>query len=82
MKQEMKQDWRGPINEILYGLIFTREITDEIVNGCANAAVHYTVLGLGPEAYYQAIGEALASGEELDSLHQLPQFDHDRSWDS
>jgi hypothetical protein len=76
MKQEMKQDWRGPINEILYGLIFTREITDEIVNGCADAAVQYTVLGLGPEAYYQAIGEALASGEELDSLHQLPQFDH------
>jgi hypothetical protein len=69
------QDWRGPINGLLYGLIFAPEITDELVAGCADAAVNYTVLGDGPEVYYEAIHEALASGERLDGLGQLPQFD-------
>jgi hypothetical protein len=71
----MTLDWRGPINEILYGVIFTREINGEIVAGCADAAVNYTVLGLGPDVYYRAIGAALASGEDLDGLQQVPQFD-------
>jgi hypothetical protein len=68
-------DWRGPINGLLYGLIFAPEITDELVAGCADAAVNYTVLGDGPEVYYKAIHEALASGEQLDGLGQLRQFD-------
>jgi hypothetical protein len=69
------QHWRGPINGLLYGLIFAPEITDELVAGCADAAVNYTVLGDGPKVYYEAIQEALASGERLDGLGQLPQFD-------
>jgi hypothetical protein len=69
------QDWRGPINALLYGLIFAPEITDEVVTGCAEAAVSYTVLGDGPEVYHEAIQDALASGERLDNLRQLPQFD-------
>jgi hypothetical protein len=71
----MTQDWRGPINGLLYGLIFAPEITDELVAGCADAAVNYTVLGDGPEVYYEAIETALTSGERLDNLGQLPQFD-------
>jgi hypothetical protein len=71
----MAMDWRVPINEILFGLKFAQEITDETIRWNADNAVHYTVLDLGPEAYYQAISEALASGERLDSLGQLPQFD-------
>jgi hypothetical protein len=71
----MTQDWRGPINGLLYGLIFAPEITDELVAGCADAAINYTVLGDGPEVYYEAIHDALASGERLDGLGQLPQFD-------
>jgi hypothetical protein len=71
----MTHDWRGPINALLYGLIYAPEITDEVVAGCADAAVNYTVLGDGPAVYYQAIQEALSSGEPLDNLRQLPQFD-------
>jgi hypothetical protein len=69
------QDWRDAINEILFGLTYTEEITDETVRWNADSAVHYTTLTFGPEAYYQAITEALASGESLDRLGQLPQFD-------
>jgi hypothetical protein len=69
------EHWRGPINGLLYGLIFTPEITDETVTDCADAALNYTVLGSGPEVYYEAIQKALTSGERLDGLGQLPQFD-------
>lgn len=71
----MTRDWRGPINGLLYGLIFAPEITDDLVAGCADAAVSYTVLGDGPEVYYEAIQAALTSGEHLDDVGQLPQFD-------
>jgi hypothetical protein len=71
----MTEDWRGPINGLLYGMIFEPEITDELVKGCANAAVNFTVLGDGPDVYYEAIRHALASGEPLDGLRQVPQFD-------
>ena len=68
-------DWHDAVNEILFGLTYTEEITDETVRWIAASAVHYTTLTLGPEAYHQAIIDALASGERLDGLGQLPQFD-------
>jgi hypothetical protein len=71
----MNAEWRGPINQLLYSLIFTREITDKVVTDCADAAVNYTWLGLGPEVYYWAINEALASGDDPIGRNQLPQFD-------
>lgn len=71
----MTEDWRGPINGLLYGMIFEPEIIDEVVNGCANAAVNYTVLGDGPDVYYEAIQLALASGVRLDGLGQVPHYD-------
>jgi hypothetical protein len=37
--------------------------------------VNYTSLRSGPEAYRRAIHEALSSGQPLDSLDLLPQFD-------
>jgi hypothetical protein len=67
-------DWRLPINQILFGLMFTREITDEVVEWNANSAMRYESLDLGPGVYYRAINEALASGERLDGLDQVPQF--------
>jgi hypothetical protein len=70
----MTQHWRDAINEILFGLTYTDEITDELVRWNADSAVHYTTLTRGPEVYYQAIAEALASGKPLDGLRQLPQF--------
>ena len=63
------------VNEILFGLTYTEAITDEIVQWNADSAVHFTTLTRGPETYYQAITEALASGEPLDGLRQLRQFD-------
>ncbi|CAN5640635.1 hypothetical protein BH09ACT7_BH09ACT7_25230 [soil metagenome] len=72
----MTSDWQGPINQLLYGLTFTREITDEVVAGFADAAVNYTGLGLGPEVYYRAIQEALASGTDPVGANQLPQLEH------
>lgn len=71
----MTIDWHGPVNQLLYGLIFTREITDEIVRFNAESAIHNSTLSLGPDVYYEAIKEALASGDDLASA-QLPQFDH------
>ena len=71
----MTIDWRGPINQLLYGLIFVPEITDDAIAFYAHAAVNYKLLGLGPEAYCRAIDAALASGERLDGLSQVPQFD-------
>jgi hypothetical protein len=70
----VEQDWRGPINQLLYGLIYTEHITEDTVRWNADDAVHYQTLGLGPAAYYDAIAKALDSGEELDGLQQLPQF--------
>lgn len=70
----MSEDWRLPINQILFGLIFTHEITDETVEWNAESAVRYESLDLGPAVYCQAIRDALASGERLDGLNQVPQF--------
>ena len=70
----MSSDWRLPINEILFGLTFTEQITDDVVEWNAENAVNYKTLGLGPAIYYQAIKDALASGDELDGLRQVPQF--------
>jgi hypothetical protein len=67
-------NWQDAVNEILFGLTYTDEITDETVRWNADSAVQYTTLTLGPEVYYQAIVDALASGERLDGLGQLPQF--------
>ena len=67
-------DWRTPINQILFGLTYTRELTDEVVDWNADSAIRYQSLGRGPAVYYQAIQDALASGEHLDNFDQVPQF--------
>ena len=41
----------------------------------AESAVSYHAHPSGPETYRRAIDEALASGQELDGLELLPQFD-------
>lgn len=71
----MRAKWQGLINQLLYGVIFTRELTDEVVARAADAAVDYTVLGAGPDAYYWAATEALASDQDLEGLSKLPQYD-------
>lgn len=66
--------WRPPINQILFGLTYTQALNDEVVQWTADSATGYRSLGLGPAAYSEAIHAALASGERLDGLGQLPQF--------
>ncbi|MEV3901199.1 hypothetical protein AB0K11_02655 [Mycobacterium sp. NPDC050551] len=70
----MAPDWRFAIDEILYSLSFTEQITEEFVTWIADNAVRYEALDLGPQAYYKAINDSLASGEILDGRGQLPQF--------
>lgn len=71
----MTTAWRGPVNQLLYSLSFSRDISEEHISFCADSAVHYTTLGLGPEVYYKAICDALASSEDLADT-SLPQFSH------
>lgn len=70
----MTNDWRGPVNQLLFSLKFSQEISDEAVRWSADNAVRYVVFELSPEMYYESISKALASGEHLDGLGQLPQF--------
>lgn len=67
-------DWRTAINQILFGLTYTRELTDDVVEWNADSAIRYQSLGRGPAVYVEAIQDALASGERLDNSDQLPQF--------
>jgi hypothetical protein len=71
----MASDWRGPINQLLYSLTFANAIHQEMITFNGGSAVQYTTLELGPDVYYQAIDRALASGEKLDAVSLLPQFD-------
>ncbi|WP_205876621.1 hypothetical protein [Mycobacterium camsae] len=71
----MTIDWHGPVNQLLYSLTFTREITDDIIQFNADSTIHNSTLTLGPDVFYKAINEALASGDDLKST-QLPQYDH------
>ena len=70
----MALNWRSPVDEILYGLTYTKEPSHETVRWVAESAVHYTSLREGPGVYYEAMGASLASGEQLDARGQLPQF--------
>lgn len=67
-------DWRTPINQILFGLTYAQELTDELVEWNADSAIRYQSLGRGPAVYHQAIHDALASGEHFDNFDQVPQF--------
>lgn len=74
----MTDNWRGGINQLLYGLNFAREITDDMVGRVADSVVLYRGFSGGPEAYCRAINTALASGEDLRLPNQLPQFGRDQ----
>lgn len=71
----MTADWRRPVNQLLYSLTYAREVDDEMIKFNGDSAVKHLTLELGPEVYYTAIKKALVSGEVLDELPLLPQFD-------
>ena len=66
------REWKGRINAILYGLIFTRELDDASVRSTADAVLDGRTMPLGVTAYYGAIEPALRSGEPLNDMIQAP----------
>ncbi|CAJ1586160.1 hypothetical protein [[Mycobacterium] wendilense] len=73
----MTTNWRGPVHQLLYGLMYTGDVTDDIARSHAEDAVSYRTLPMGPQVYYDAIMQALASGQELDEARQLRHLDAD-----
>lgn len=50
-----KGDWRGPINQILYGIQFTRELDGTQASQIAEAMAARRYFRDGPQVYLQAI---------------------------
>ncbi len=69
----MAKNWREVIDAVLYGLMYTDEITAETVEWNADRAVRYIYFDLGPEVYYRAIHDGLESGEAF-NRRWVPQF--------
>jgi hypothetical protein len=65
-------EWKGGINAILYGLIFTRELDDAAVRRIADAVIAGQTMPAGPAVYYAAIEPALRSGEALNDVIEAP----------
>jgi len=60
-----EQEWRGTLNQILYALIYARELDDSVADGVADMMMDRRMLPSEPEEYYQAISQALASDHLL-----------------
>ena len=65
-------EWKGRINAILYGLIFTKELDDAAVHRMADALVAGRTMPMGAAVYYAAIEPALRSGEALNDVIEAP----------
>jgi hypothetical protein len=53
--------WRGVVNQIVYGLIFAKRLDDAVVDDVARNIVARGTLRASPEVYREAITRALAS---------------------
>lgn len=66
-------DWKGIINQILYGLIFTPELDDGAATRMASAMVERRFFSEGPAVYADAITQALMYegplNDEIDAPH-------------
>ncbi|MET8282566.1 hypothetical protein [Micromonospora sp. NPDC005174] len=51
-------DWKGIINQILYGLMFTPQLDDDTADQMAVAMGERRYFGAGPDAYADAIVQA------------------------
>jgi hypothetical protein len=65
-------EWKGRINAILYGLIFTRELDDAEVHRLADAIIEGRTMPAGAAVYSAAIEPALRSGEPLSDIIEAP----------
>lgn len=66
------EEWRGRINAILYGLIFTKALDDAAVRRTADAIIGGRTMPAGPAVYYAAIEPALRAGEPLNDIIEAP----------
>jgi hypothetical protein len=51
-------DWKGVVNQILYGVMFTPRLDDEAAAQMARAMVERRYFGAGPAAYADAVEQA------------------------
>lgn len=65
-------DWRGPVNQILYGLMFTPDLDDKTAAEMADAMMARRYFLDGPEVYERAIRAALATSEPLADAFDTP----------
>ena len=70
-------EWKGRINAILYGLIFTKELDDAAVRGMADALIAERTITGGPAVYLAAIEAALPSDEPLNDIIEAPHGEAD-----
>lgn len=61
-------DWRGPVNQVLYCITLDRQLSEEVVDRVAHLAVARGALRLGPQAYHDAASRALAADADLTEL--------------
>lgn len=64
--------WRGPVNEILYGIQFTPVLDDAVVEKIAVAMIDGRYFGSGAAVYASAIHRALAQDGTLDQVVGTP----------
>lgn len=67
-----EQPWRGEINRLLYGLMFERTLDDRLVDTAAKGLLHGQVRGSDPQAYQDAIRQALATDATLSDTFETP----------
>jgi hypothetical protein len=65
-------EWRGPVNQILYGIIYTPILDDKAVDEMAKAMVEHRYFVEGPQRYAEAIPEALKYTEPLADAFETP----------
>lgn len=68
--------WRGPVNQLIYGLMFSPLLDDTALDNLADAITTRRGLSLPPDAYYDAITAALDSGD-LSGLIETPHGEAD-----
>jgi len=64
---ESNRDWRGYLNQILYGVDLRAPVGDDVVERVATAMLDRLVFADPPEVYYHAMTTALDSNELLSS---------------
>jgi hypothetical protein len=64
--------WRGRVNELLYGLLFERQLDDAVVERVARLVLTGDVLPSGAAAYDLAIRQGLAQPDDLNGQTGTP----------